>query len=217
MDIVTHVSSAVDRVVAVIRAPAAAEARVIALGLYEAGLRDLEFTMTIPDVLPVVVELVQVLPEARIGVGTIRSEAELEGAVASGARFCVSPVLDTGVLGRANELDVPFIAGALTPSEIVAAASAGATAVKIFPIEAVGGARYLAAVHEVFPEVACWVSGSIALDDVDAYAAAGATRICIGGALIDRAAARASDTGQIAAYARAAIDGVQLADTSGAR
>jgi 2-dehydro-3-deoxyphosphogluconate aldolase/(4S)-4-hydroxy-2-oxoglutarate aldolase len=215
MDLERRSSDPIDCIVAVIRAPSAGEARAIAIGLYQAGVRNLELTLTVPGALGLVAELVDHLPEATIGVGTIRTTTDLREAAAAGARFCVSPIAHAQTVSLAHELDMPFIAGALTPSEIAAAAAAGAAAVKVFPVGAVGGSRYLAAVHEVFPDISYWVSGSIALSEIDSYSAAGASLICIGSALVDRAAANALDIDGVAAHAHMAIRGLRSKDAFG--
>ena len=55
------------------------------------------------------------------------------------------------------------------------------------------------------------VSGGIAVGEVGEYLAAGAHAVCLGGALIDRQAARRGDVDAVAAWARAALDRISAA------
>src|SRR4029453_1428584 len=55
--------------------------------------------------------------------------------------------------GGAGGRGCPGVPGALTPTEVAAAWAAGATAVKVFPVSAVGGPAYLKAVRAPLPEV----------------------------------------------------------------
>jgi 2-dehydro-3-deoxyphosphogluconate aldolase/(4S)-4-hydroxy-2-oxoglutarate aldolase len=123
----------------------------------------------------------------------------------AGASFIVSPVLDEGVLAAAARCAIPAIPGALTPNEILQAHRAGAAAVKVFPIGSVGGVAYIRSINEPFTDIPLVVSGGIQIADVSAYLAAGCRAVCLGGALIDRAAAKAGDIGTVTAYARAIL------------
>ena len=72
-------------------------------------------------------------------------------------------------------------------------------------------AGYLRALREPLPGLRAVVSGGIAAGEVGDYLAAGAHAVCLGGALIDRAAARRGDVGGVAARARAALDRMSAA------
>lgn len=74
---------------------------------------------------------------ARVGVRGALSAAEVARAAAAGAHFVTSPIAGRALADAAG--DTPFLAGALTPGEVVAAAVA-ATAVQVVPAEALGTA-----------------------------------------------------------------------------
>ena len=65
--------------------------------------------------------------------GTVRTREQAEQAVASGARFLVSPMLNEEVASYCRNQSLPYFPGALTPSEIEKAWQAGAAMVKVFP------------------------------------------------------------------------------------
>ena len=100
---------------------------------------------------------------------------------------------------------MPYVGGALTPTEVLASMRAGVDAVKLFPVGSVGGPAYLRALREPLPGLRAVVSGGIGAGEVRDYLAAGAHAVCLGGALIDRAAASRGDVEAIAARARQAL------------
>jgi 2-dehydro-3-deoxyphosphogluconate aldolase/(4S)-4-hydroxy-2-oxoglutarate aldolase len=191
-------------VIAVVRAASAAEARTIVHGLFRAAVPAVELTLTVPDALRVIGEFAG--SGTVLGAGTVLDPAEAAACAAAGARFLVSPVTDAAVLAEAHRCGVPYVGGALTPTEVLASMRAGADAVKLFPVGSMGGAGYLRALREPLPGLRAVVSGGIAAGEVRDYLAAGAHAVCLGGALIDREAARRGDVDAVAARARAALD-----------
>jgi 2-dehydro-3-deoxyphosphogluconate aldolase/(4S)-4-hydroxy-2-oxoglutarate aldolase len=185
-------------VIAVVRAGTAAEGRTIVRGLIGAGVPAIELTMTVPEA----VSIIGSFSSSFVGAGTVLDAASCASCVSAGARFIVSPVTDPDVLEEAHRGGVPYVGGALTPTEVLASMRAGADAVKIFPVGAVGGAGYLRTLREPLPALRAVVSGGIAVGEVGGYLAAGAHAVCLGGALIDREAARRGDVDAVAAWAR---------------
>ena len=92
--------------------------------------------------------------------------------------------------------------GALTPTEVRAALSAGADVVKVFPASSVGGPAHIRALHSVLPDVAFCPTGGVEPANVAAYLAAGAAFVGMGGALVDEKRIAAGDRGAIEAAAR---------------
>jgi 2-dehydro-3-deoxyphosphogluconate aldolase/(4S)-4-hydroxy-2-oxoglutarate aldolase len=62
-----------------------------------------------------------------------------------------------------------ILPGVLTPSEVDAALSLGLSAVKVFPIEPVGGIRYLRALAGPFPQMRWNPTGGILAEAVPEY------------------------------------------------
>jgi 2-dehydro-3-deoxyphosphogluconate aldolase/(4S)-4-hydroxy-2-oxoglutarate aldolase len=186
--------------IAVVRAATAGECRTIVRGLIKAGVTAIEVTMTVPDAPVVIAELAG--SGAMIGAGTVLDPDSCRSCLDAGARFIVSPVTDAAVLNQAHDAGVPYIGGALTPTEVVASMRAGADAIKLFPIGAVGGVAYLRALREPLPDLRAVISGGITAGDAAGYLGAGAHAICLGGALIDRDAARRGDIDAIEGKAR---------------
>jgi 2-dehydro-3-deoxyphosphogluconate aldolase/(4S)-4-hydroxy-2-oxoglutarate aldolase len=193
-------------VVAILRAADAGRFLEVGRVLYEAGVRAVEVTLTSSGALAALGRLREELPpDALLGVGTVRSAEDAELAVAAGATYLIAPDFRPEVVAWAVDRGVPVVPGALTPTEIAAAWAAGATAVKVFPVSAVGGPAYLKAVRAPLPEVAMVPTGGVGIDDIGAYLAAGAAAVGIGSPLLGDAGDPGGDLEALAERARRAV------------
>jgi 2-dehydro-3-deoxyphosphogluconate aldolase/(4S)-4-hydroxy-2-oxoglutarate aldolase len=193
-------------VVAILRAAGAGRFLEAGRVLYEGGVRAIEVTLTSEGALEAFGRLREELPgDALLGVGTVRSVGAAEAAVAAGATYLVAPDFRPDVVAWARERGMPVVPGALTPSEVAAAWAAGATAVKVFPVSAVGGPAYVKAVRAPLPEVPLVPTGGIGLDDVGAYLAAGAAAVGIGSPLLGDAGDPGGDLAALADRARRTV------------
>ena len=193
-------------VVAILRAAEAERFLEVGWVLYRGGVRAIEVTLTSRGALEAFGRLQEELPEdAVLGVGTVRSVEQAERAVAAGATYLVSPEFRPEVVAWAVGRGVPVVPGALTPTEVAAAWGAGATAVKVFPVSALGGAAYVKAVRAPLPEVPLVPTGGIGIGDVGAYLAAGAVAVGIGSPLLEDAGDPGGDLDGLAGRARRAV------------
>lgn len=131
------------RVVAVLRSPSLNLGWAMAQAALAGGIDCLEVAWTSDRPAALLERLQAAYPDRCFGAGTILSIAQLDAAIAAGARFCFSPVTNPDVIDHALSRGIPFIPGALTPSEIYQGWAAGAPCVKVFPITSLGGATYL--------------------------------------------------------------------------
>jgi 2-dehydro-3-deoxyphosphogluconate aldolase/(4S)-4-hydroxy-2-oxoglutarate aldolase len=193
-------------VVAILRAAGADRFLDAGRVLYEAGLRAIEVTLTTAGALEAFGRLRDELPsDALLGVGTVRSPADAVGAAAAGATYLVAPDYRPDVVAWATDRDLPVVPGALTPTEVAAAWAAGATAVKLFPVSAVGGPAYLKAVRAPLPRVPLVPTGGVGIDDIGAYLAAGAAAVGVGSPLLGDAGEAAGDLAALRDRARRAV------------
>ncbi|WP_298975835.1 bifunctional 4-hydroxy-2-oxoglutarate aldolase/2-dehydro-3-deoxy-phosphogluconate aldolase [uncultured Thermosynechococcus sp.] len=169
--------------IAVVRAADPAQAIAQAQVCIQAGFTCLEVTWTTPDAAGVLHQLRRDSPHCTIGAASLKTPAMAEEAIAAGAQFLVTPHTATEVVPLAQEANCPLILGALTPTEILRAWQAGAVAVKVFPIMAVGGASYLRAVRPLFAEIPLIPCGGIGWEDVVPLWRAGAIAIGMGSQL----------------------------------
>ena len=193
-------------VVAILRAANAERFLEVGRVLYEGGVRGIEVTLTSKGALEAFGRLREELPgDAVLGVGTVRSAGDAELALGAGATYLVAPDFRDEVVAFAVERDLPVVPGALTPTEVVAAWGAGATAVKVFPVSAVGGAAYVKAVRAPLPEVPLVPTGGVGIDDIGAYLDAGAVAVGVGSPLLGDAGEPGGDLRGLAERARRAV------------
>jgi 2-dehydro-3-deoxyphosphogluconate aldolase / (4S)-4-hydroxy-2-oxoglutarate aldolase len=199
--------------VAILRASDAGRFLDVGRVLYEGGVRAIEVTLTSEGAPEAFGRLREELPgDALLGVGTVRSVADAELAAAAGAGYLVAPDLRPEVVGWAVERGLPVVPGALTPTEVAAAWAAGATAVKVFPVSAVGGPAYVKAVRAPLPEVPLVPTGGVGIDDIGAYLDAGAAAVGLGSPLLGDAGDPDGDLAALADRARRAVAAATRAD-----
>jgi len=141
--------------------------------------------------------------ELLVGAGTVLDEAQAQAAVDAGARFVVMPHFDVRIVEWAVRHEVPSFPGAFTPTEILAAWRAGASAVKLFPASAVGP-TFLRELHGPLPQIPLIPTGGVTVENAPAFIAAGALAVGMGSWLTgggDPAVIRERATAVVAALA----------------
>ena len=73
-----------------------------------------------------------------VGAGTVLDPETARACILAGARFVVSPTLNLATIEMCRRYSVPVMPGALTPTEVLTAWTAGADVVKVFPCGAAG-------------------------------------------------------------------------------
>jgi len=169
-------------IVAVIRSPSVEVALECTRALVRGGVTGIEITFSTPGAAVAIAAARSELPDALIGAGTVLDQASLAAACDAGARFLVSPHTDVTLLEAARERGVPFLAGALTPTEVVHAYRAGATCVKLFPGSAVGPS-YVKALRGPLPHIPLMPTGGVDENNLGEWFAAGVVAVGMGGAL----------------------------------
>ncbi len=169
-------------VVAVIRAASADAAVAMSEALVRGGVLGIEITFSTPGAPDAIARTKRELPGALVGAGTVLDLAELEAATNAGASFLVSPHFDETLALAARERRIPYLPGALTPTEIVRAHRAGAACVKLFPGSAVGPS-YVKALRGPLPHIPLMPTGGVDATNLGDWLAAGAVAVGMGGAL----------------------------------
>ena len=123
------------------------------------------------------------LPDCSIGAGTILSLSELQNAIACGAEYAFSPHVDRRLIRAAINARLPIVPGALTPTEIITAWQSGATAVKVFPIQLVGGVSYLQVLQGPIGQIPLIPTGGATVANAPDFLAAGALAVGLAGSL----------------------------------
>jgi 2-dehydro-3-deoxyphosphogluconate aldolase/(4S)-4-hydroxy-2-oxoglutarate aldolase len=193
-------------VVAILRASDSARFLAASEVLYEAGFRCLEFTLTTEGALDAVHAARSSLPDDLIlAVGTVRTEEHVTDSIDAGADFLVSQVLRRHLVEIAQRRGVPFIPGALTPTEIVDAWETGVPAVKVSPIGPVGGLEYFDQLRAPLPEIPMMPTGGVAIDEIGHYLDRGAAAVGLSGPLLGDALLPGGDLAALADRARRAV------------
>ncbi|PZD70384.1 Putative KHG/KDPG aldolase [Acaryochloris thomasi RCC1774] len=171
------------RAFAVIRAPELSLGLQMARAVAASGLELIEIAWN-SDQAPVLIEtLRKELPHCQIGVGTIMDRAGLRDAIASGIQFCFSPHTNPDLIAMARSHNIPMISGALTPTEIVTAWQAGATCVKVFPVQSVGGCNYIHSIQGPLGQIPLIPTGGVTLENAMGFIEAGAIAVGLSSSL----------------------------------
>jgi 2-dehydro-3-deoxyphosphogluconate aldolase / (4S)-4-hydroxy-2-oxoglutarate aldolase len=202
-------------IVPVIRAASSTIAVKVGEALVAGGITTLEITMTVADAIAAIREVRSRMgPNVLVGAGTVTSRALAEGSLDAGAEFLVTPCIVPEVLGVARERSVAVLPGALTPTEVFTAWSAGGDIIKIFPASNVGGASYLKALKGPFPQIPLCPTGGVNLQTIGEFIKAGADAVGVGGELVSKAAIDRGEFGELTTLARQYVDALRAARSS---
>ena len=168
------------RVVAIGRGLSADRVERIAEGLVAGGIRAFEITLNSPDALSAIATLARGWGDRLlVGAGTVLDIVGAERACDAGARFIVSPHTDPALVDWAVGRGLSAFPGAFSPTEILVAWSAGATAVKLFPAS-VAGPAFVREFRGPFRDIPLIATGGVTIESAPAFLAAGAAAVGMG-------------------------------------
>lgn len=199
-------------IIPVVRAQSAEEAMKAIDAIREGGVSLLEITMTVPGAVGVIEEVSQRYgTDALVGAGTVLDGETARACILAGAQFVVSPALNLDTIAVCRRYGVAVMPGALTPTEVVQAWSAGADFVKVFPAGALGGASYIKALKAPLPQIELVPTGGVSLKTAADFIKAGASALGVGADLVDLKAIREGQEKVITERAREFVRIVQEA------
>jgi len=183
----------------------------IARALVAGGIRSIEVTMTTPGAVAGIERIAEALGDSvLLGVGTVLDATTCRDAVNAGAEFIVSPGFDEAVHATVKEMEKVSIPGAMTPTEILRAWTAGADLVKVFPSGPLGPG-YLREVLAPLPQVKLMPTGGVDAANVGEWFKAGAVCVGAGAALVTKEAVAKRDWAAITERARTFARAVEAA------
>ena len=201
-------------IIPVVRAQSAEEAMKAIDAIREGGISILEITMTVPGAVGVIEEVSRRYGnEAVVGAGTVLDGETARACILAGARFVVSPSLNLETIEVCRRYGIAVMPGALTPTEVVQAWSAGADFVKVFPAGAVGGASYIKSLKAPLPQIELVPTGGVSLKTAADFIKAGASALGVGADLVDVKAIREGQSQVITERAREFVQIVREART----
>lgn len=203
-------------VVPIIRTASSETALEAARAVHRGGIHLLEVTMTVPGALGVLETLADELgDDLLLGAGSVLDPETARAAMLAGARFIVTPGLSVKTVEICKRYSVAALPGALTPTEVITAWEAGADMVKIFPVDNLGGPKYIKALKAPLPQIDMVPTGGVNLENLADFLKAGASAVAVGSSLMNKAALRegryevieaaAKEFLRVAAAARAAV------------
>lgn len=191
-------------VIAVIVIDRVDDAVPLARALVAGGVKVLEITLRTPVALACMTAIVQAVPDAIVGAGTIRSIADAQAAKDAGCVFGVSPGYTSDVGHACRNLGLPLLPGVASASEVMRASADGYHFLKFFPAAAAGGIAMLKALAGPFTDIVFCPTGGITPQTAPDYLALPNVRACGGSWLTPADAVRAGDWSRITALAREA-------------
>lgn len=123
----------------------------LARTLQDCGIHVIEITLRTQGAETAAENVINECPGMVVGIGTVTATGQLDRAQQIGAQFCVSPGLTQQLVSTAQQLEMPYLPGVSTVSEVMAARELGLHHLKFFPAESAGGIGTLRVYHELFP------------------------------------------------------------------
>jgi 2-dehydro-3-deoxyphosphogluconate aldolase/(4S)-4-hydroxy-2-oxoglutarate aldolase len=146
--------------------------------------------------------LVRSHPKIIVGAGTVLDTETANRCVDAGAGFLTAPSFNPTIVEFATKRGIAVLPGALTPTEVVTAWSAGADFVKVFPCAQVGGDRYIKALTVSLPQIPLVAAGGVNQQTAANFILSGATAIGVGTELIPNEAIERRQSQRIHELAR---------------
>jgi len=172
------------RVIAVLRSPDPVQLDAVVDVLVEEGFRAIELALTTPNAVEHLSRLRRrVGSEVSLGAGTVTTPNHAAAAIEAGAAFLLAPTVALDACAWATARGVPFVSGAFTPTEALAAWEAGAAAIKLFPANFLGPDA-IPAWRAPLPEIQFIPTGGINTGDAMQWLNLGCLAVGIGSPLV---------------------------------
>ncbi|MGP0018545.1 MAG: bifunctional 4-hydroxy-2-oxoglutarate aldolase/2-dehydro-3-deoxy-phosphogluconate aldolase [Candidatus Sulfotelmatobacter sp.] len=171
-------------IIPAIRVSSGDDAHFAAEAVTRGGIPIVEITMTVPGAVELMTHLIRSDPKLIVGAGTVLDTDVARVCVDAGVSFVTAPSLNPAIMEFAAKQNIAVLPGALTPTEVVTAWSAGADFVKVFPCGPVGGDAYIKALHASLPQIPLIAAGGVNQQTAARFILSGATAIGVGTELI---------------------------------
>jgi len=176
----------------------------LAEALLAGGIRAIEVTLRTEAGFDCIGQILSKVDSMYVGAGTVTAPEQLKALKDMGAHFAVSPGCLPVLSATAQQIELPFLPGVMTPSEALTLREQGFQAVKFFPAVPAGGISMIRAMSAVYPELTFCPTGGITLETAPQWLELDCIR-CVGGSWVaSRSAIAAGDFAGIQARARAA-------------
>lgn len=167
-------------VVPVVKIDDAKDAVALAEALREGGLNCAEVTFRTDAAEEAIRLMAEKYPDMLVAAGTVLTPTQADKAMAAGAKFIVSPGLNSIVVKHCIEKGYPVIPGVCTPTEVEAGMSLGLKYLKFFPAEAAGGVKMIKAMAAPYTNIKFMPTGGISTANLKEYLTCKAVFACGG-------------------------------------
>lgn len=170
--------------------------------LYNAGIRAVEYTNRGEAALANFKLMKQLceseMKDLYLGIGTMKNAEMAKTFIDAGADYLICPGWVPEVAEVANQHDMLWVPGCMTPSEIIAAENKGARMIKLFPGNVLGPG-FMSAIKELFPQLLFMPTGGVELDrdNIAGWFKAGVCAVGMGSKLITKPLLEAKQYDQI--------------------
>lgn len=171
-------------IVPAVRVLSGDDAHFAAEAVMRGGIPIVEITLTVPGAKELISHLVRSDAKVIIGAGTVLDCDTAHACMDAGAGFLTSPSFNPEIVEFATKHNIAVLPGAMTPTEVVAAWSAGADFIKVFPCGQIGGEKYFKALNTSLPQIPLIAAGGVNQQTAAGYILSGATAIGVGTELI---------------------------------
>lgn len=170
----------------------------------DGGINIIELVVDSPEMVKELENLTKLDNRPMIMAGGIITQRQAQIAIDAGADVIVSPIFQMNLVRLCKSQRIPLIMTATTPNEAYEAWKARTQLIKISPAHPMGGAEYIEDILRPMNFLEIIATGSIAIEDVQAYIKAGAKAVGLGRALIESA-----DNNEITNRARIACEKIK--------
>ena len=145
------------------------DAAALAKALCAGGVPVAEVTFRAAGAADAIRIMSEACPEMLVGAGTVLTAAQVDEALAAGAKFIVTPGLDADIVRYCQEKGVPVYPGCTTPTDYHTAYKLGLEVLKFFPAEQSGGLAKIKAMSAPFPMFKVMPTGGVSLKNLKEY------------------------------------------------
>lgn len=180
-----HIIEAIESegIIAVVRVNSSQEAFDVFEACVQGGIKCIELTFTVANAASILKELnTKYGNRIYLGAGTILNETEAKTAIENGAKYLISPGFDEQTAQLCNTLDILYIPGCMTLTEMMQAMKHDIELIKLFP-GSVFGPSYVKAIKGPLPNIKLIPTGGVSIDNMEAWFKQGVYAVGIGGEL----------------------------------
>lgn len=179
--------------------------------LYRAGIRAVEYTNRGEAALQNFKKMREVrdteFVDMYLGIGTIKNRFAAQSFIDAGADYIICPGLVEEVARVADENNMLWVPGCMTPSEIIRAENMGAKMIKLFPGNILGP-EFMSSIKALFPDLLFMPTGGVDLDkdNIAGWFKAGVCAVGMGSKLVSKELLAQKDYAKIEAQTKQVMD-----------